>query len=454
MAVSKRLRHEIFRRDNFTCQSCGAKAPDVKLQPDHVIPVTLGGTDEPSNLQTLCEDCNAGKSATPPTAATVAKVADDAARWSRAMQAAADSMLGETKTRDEARAAFDARWCAWNEGRSPVPRPMGWEMSVDQFLKASLPLPVLLDCVDIAMRARHVKADGLFKYMCAIAWKKVAELQKAARLAVVETTKAVETAQAEDGPEPDDFQDGRYDLASELLEELEAEEQEKYRREAREYGEHPDDPIESEITAAVYAFGQARYDLERLVNTTERLLTFLPDEFVANCKEVAIDDFRAHTGEDPGQVDLLVHTVSEMVQRRNFDRARAYLAELPPEEKDEWIACATTSLGASDDPAHLIRIEIKAAEYAQKNKATGGVLSNLCGGRGDHGAMCPRPVEYHMRLKDCAGCGGECQGHHRVCASHLERLIDGQVASKATGATLVVLEFEEVPPHDPWEVPF
>ncbi|MFF0777048.1 HNH endonuclease [Streptomyces sp. NPDC003720] len=64
MAVSKRLRYEILRRDNHTCRYCGASAPDVPLRIDHVTPVALGGTDHPSNLVTSCEPCNNGKSST------------------------------------------------------------------------------------------------------------------------------------------------------------------------------------------------------------------------------------------------------------------------------------------------------------------------------------------------------------------------------------------------------
>lgn len=448
LAVSKRLRHEIFRRDNHTCQSCGAKAPDVKLEPDHVIPVALGGSDDPSNLQTLCEDCNGGKSATPPDAATVAKVADDAARWSQAIQTAAADMLGARETRDEARAAFDAKWQQWCEGRPPLPRPTGWELSVDQFLKAGLPLPTLLDCVDIAMHARHVKADGVFKYMCGAAWKEVAKLQAAARSAVAASRPARE------GPEPDDFQDGRYDLAGELLEELDnEEEQDRFRREAQEYGDHPEDPIECEITAARFAFSQYRYDHGRLLNAIDRLLTFLPEDDVAACRDFAKDEYRSHSGEDPGEVDLVVHTVKEMVRRRRYDWASSYLAELPAEEKGEWIACATTLLGASDDPAHLINIEIKAAEYAQSNKATRTGLRGLCTNRGDHGAMCPGAAAYSMRLENCRGCEAECRGHP-VCGRHMEQLVDGQIASTRTGLPLVVLDFEEIPPPDPWEPPF
>lgn len=55
------LRHKIRERDNFTCQHCGKKAPNVEIQIDHKIPVTKGGTDDEINLQILCVDCNLEK---------------------------------------------------------------------------------------------------------------------------------------------------------------------------------------------------------------------------------------------------------------------------------------------------------------------------------------------------------------------------------------------------------
>jgi hypothetical protein len=66
LPVSKRTRYEILRRDQYTCRFCGASAPWVLLEIDHVIPRSEGGTDAPENLQVLCVDCNAGKSATMP----------------------------------------------------------------------------------------------------------------------------------------------------------------------------------------------------------------------------------------------------------------------------------------------------------------------------------------------------------------------------------------------------
>lgn len=61
--VPKGLRKEVFKRDNYTCCECGAKKEDgATLHIDHIIPVSKGGTDELSNLQTLCADCNLNKS--------------------------------------------------------------------------------------------------------------------------------------------------------------------------------------------------------------------------------------------------------------------------------------------------------------------------------------------------------------------------------------------------------
>lgn len=61
--IPRGLRHEVFKRDNYTCQECGATKEDgAKLHIDHIIPVSKGGTDELDNLQTLCDKCNLNKS--------------------------------------------------------------------------------------------------------------------------------------------------------------------------------------------------------------------------------------------------------------------------------------------------------------------------------------------------------------------------------------------------------
>ncbi len=62
---SWRLRFLVMKRDNFTCQACGAspaKDPAVNLHIDHIIPWSSGGETVFNNLQTLCAICNVGKS--------------------------------------------------------------------------------------------------------------------------------------------------------------------------------------------------------------------------------------------------------------------------------------------------------------------------------------------------------------------------------------------------------
>lgn len=56
------LRYAVLKRDQFRCQICGASQADgVKLEVDHIMPISKGGKTEMSNLRTLCERCNRGK---------------------------------------------------------------------------------------------------------------------------------------------------------------------------------------------------------------------------------------------------------------------------------------------------------------------------------------------------------------------------------------------------------
>lgn len=60
--LSKKTRFEVFKRDGFKCQYCGAEAPRAVLHVDHIHPVSKGGDNGLMNLITACVDCNAGKS--------------------------------------------------------------------------------------------------------------------------------------------------------------------------------------------------------------------------------------------------------------------------------------------------------------------------------------------------------------------------------------------------------
>lgn len=117
MAISRRLRFEILRRDGHTCRYCGAMAPDVQLTVDHVTPVALGGSDDPSNLVAACADCNGGKSSIAPGSPLVADVAADAIRWARALDQARLEFEAE---RDVMDTLLHEVWELWHNWTYPV----------------------------------------------------------------------------------------------------------------------------------------------------------------------------------------------------------------------------------------------------------------------------------------------------------------------------------------------
>ena len=57
-------RYAVLERAGFKCQCCGSKPlknNDVILHIDHIIPYSLGGSDNVDNLQVLCDKCNLSK---------------------------------------------------------------------------------------------------------------------------------------------------------------------------------------------------------------------------------------------------------------------------------------------------------------------------------------------------------------------------------------------------------
>ncbi len=58
ISIPKSVRDYVFQRDNYQCQSCGKKQ---QLNIDHIIPLAKGGSNDISNLQTLCQTCNQQK---------------------------------------------------------------------------------------------------------------------------------------------------------------------------------------------------------------------------------------------------------------------------------------------------------------------------------------------------------------------------------------------------------
>jgi hypothetical protein len=58
--IPERVRHEVWRRDRGTCVDCGSRA---RLEFDHIVPVSRGGSSSARNVELRCEPCNRRKGA-------------------------------------------------------------------------------------------------------------------------------------------------------------------------------------------------------------------------------------------------------------------------------------------------------------------------------------------------------------------------------------------------------
>lgn len=179
MAVSKRTRFEVLRRDDHTCRYCGGKAPEVTLTVDHVLPVALGGTDDPTNLVACCHECNAGKSSTSPGEKLVADVNEEALKWAAAREIALRKRAERIASEKKLAGAFLESWRGWDKDLSQLPHD--WEQSILGWLAEGITLEELDDCLCIALGASHIPHRSVFRYMAGVVRNKVAELDQATR---------------------------------------------------------------------------------------------------------------------------------------------------------------------------------------------------------------------------------------------------------------------------------
>lgn len=170
--IPKTRRFEVFKRDGFKCQYCGAQPPAVTLEADHIIPVAGGGDDGMDNLITACMGCNRGKGATllssiPQTLEE--KAAEIAER--EAQITALAQMIREAHDTAEER--------MWDVAELLHPGASeGYYRancrSISRFI-SDLGFPAVLEAALIAAQRNPPKTARCFRYFCGICWNKIRE---------------------------------------------------------------------------------------------------------------------------------------------------------------------------------------------------------------------------------------------------------------------------------------
>lgn len=173
-AISKKVRFEIFKRDSFTCQYCGAHPPKVTLHIDHIIPVAMNGTNESDNLITSCDSCNLGKgarslSSVPASLKDRAKEVKEREEQIRGYS----EIIAERRERLEGQ-AWDVAELFMRAHRDDGIR-RDWLASIKRFLE-ELDVNDCLDAMDIAIARKPWSKTQCFKYFCGICWNRIRDL--------------------------------------------------------------------------------------------------------------------------------------------------------------------------------------------------------------------------------------------------------------------------------------
>jgi len=179
MAVGKKTRFEIFKRDEFTCQYCGRRPPNVTLEVDHVIPRAEGGGDNQANLVTSCFDCNRGKGAR--SLDEVPPGASEELRRRKELREQTDA-LSDFLEQERSRETRYVRNCA-KRWRTNLPEhlcdcefPADRHTSLRIFLRR-LPPSEVADAIDIAHLKRPPRETwdepATWKYFCGVCWHKI-----------------------------------------------------------------------------------------------------------------------------------------------------------------------------------------------------------------------------------------------------------------------------------------
>ena len=172
-AISKRKRFEVFKRDAFTCQYCGAHPPSAILHVDHIHPVSKGGGNDIDNLITACQPCNSGKSNVELN--DVPQSLQDKAAMVLEREAQIkgyQSVMDAKRLRLEEEAAQICEvYETFNPGFTLTDKSM---VTIRMFID-KLGVHCVQSAMELAWAVRKVRTGGEFKYFCVICWNKIRE---------------------------------------------------------------------------------------------------------------------------------------------------------------------------------------------------------------------------------------------------------------------------------------
>ena len=171
-SLSKKIRFEVFKRDLFTCQYCGATPPNTVLEIDHIKPVASGGENQEDNLITACFDCNRGKGARELSEAPDAlskKLEVQKEKQEQLKQF--EKMLSQKKAQLTRKVnQLEAFFCEYTHNTFTDK----FKRSVRTFFER-LPKAVVFDAMEIAIDA-DLKPEETVKYFCGVCWNKIREV--------------------------------------------------------------------------------------------------------------------------------------------------------------------------------------------------------------------------------------------------------------------------------------
>lgn len=170
-AMSKKLRFDVFKRDSFLCQYCGAHPPKAVLEVDHITPVASGGTNDIDNLITACFPCNRGKGAGD-LASVPQSLADKAAQVAEqeAQIRGYQDILRAKKDRLDADCGEVSDLIAEHFNVTGVLKADF--QSIKVFVE-KLGVVVVLEAMEKAIAKMPRSERQAFRYFCGICWSKI-----------------------------------------------------------------------------------------------------------------------------------------------------------------------------------------------------------------------------------------------------------------------------------------